>query len=123
VIAPLTDPWFEAEFYGQATQYSYRLQGASIEGAQGLFLWCPCGYGQAQYPLSGPRPHGLLVPFANPRNAPALPAEHGPVGHSGEHPRWTMAGSGLADLTLAPSVDVGAPQSCWHGFIRNGEVS
>jgi hypothetical protein len=32
-----------------------------------------------------------------------------------------MDGTGLSDLTLSPSVDVGEP-SCWHGFIRNGEV-
>lgn len=118
----LTDPWFEAEFYGQATEYSYRLQGAELDGAQGLFLWCPCGYGKPAYPINGPRPHAILVPFANPRNAAALPANHGPVGKDKKRPRWTVSGSGLADLTISPSVDVGDP-SCWHGHIRVGEVT
>lgn len=113
----LTDPWFEAEFYGHVSTTGHARQGSVIEGAQGLFLWCPCGY---PHDASA---HGLLIPFANPRNAPAVPPDHGPISRDGSHhPRWTMAGSGLQDLTLAPSVDVGAP-SCWHGFIKNGEVT
>lgn len=34
-------------------------------------------------------------------------------------PRWDASGSSLADLTLSPSILV----RCWHGFIRNGEVT
>jgi hypothetical protein len=132
-MARLTDPWFEAEFYGNADSESYRLQGATIEGAQGLFLWCPCGYGKVdvkgkeRYPLdlslNKGRPHGVLVPFANPRNAPTLPPEHGPHsrGDKSVHPRWHMEGSSLEDLTLTPSIAVGDPE-CWHGFITSGEV-
>ena len=112
----LDDPWFEAEFYGKARGQSFTRQGASIDGAQGLFLWCPCAYGDDK------RAHGLIVPFANPRNAPTLPDEHGPTSRDGSHhPRWTMMGAGLGDLTVSPSVDVGEP-SCWHGWIQNGEV-
>ena len=119
----LTDPWFEAEFYGEATVLSHRLQGNKIEGAQGLFLWCPCGYGKKEFPVEGARPHGVMIPFANPRNAPELPECHGPTSKDGKHrPRWTMTGTGLEDLTITPSVDVGN-NSCWHGFIKNGEVS
>lgn len=33
--------------------------------------------------------------------------------------RWAASGTGYADLTLAPSIDVG----CWHGFVRNGEIT
>lgn len=114
----LTDPWFEAEFYGNATDKSLRRQGAQIEGAQGLVMYCPCAYGREDA-----RAHGLIVPFANPRNAPALPADHGPTRrHSDVHTRWEMSGSGLDDLTLSPSIDVGEP-SCWHGYIKNGEVT
>jgi hypothetical protein len=106
----LTDPWFEAEFYGNVTGGSFCCQGASIEGAQGIFLFCPCRGG-----------HALIIPFANPRNAPPVPPEHGPSDRGGTHrPRWQMTGTGLADLTLSPSVDVG--DSCWHGFITGGEV-
>lgn len=114
----LTDEWFEAEFYGKATEMSYWRQGANIEGAQGIFLWCPCAYGNNE------RAHGLIIPFANPRNAPALPPGHGPHSRhdSTHHPRWTMSGTSLGDLTLTPSVDVGTP-SCWHGWITNGAVT
>lgn len=112
----LTDPWFEAEFYGNAANDSHERQGDKIDGAQGLVLWCPCAYGNDQ------RAHGLLIPFANPRNAPPCPPGHGPVARDGTHPRWQMTGTGLGDLTLSPSVDVG-DDHCWHGFIRNGEVT
>lgn len=116
---PLTDPWFEAEFYGFAAEHSFRRL-PSIDGAQGIFLWCPCAYGDDK------RAHGLLVPFSNPRNAPPVPAGHGPASSSGgKRPRWTMSGSALSDLTLKPSVDVGGGKdkaSCWHGFITNGQV-
>lgn len=110
-LGRLSDPWFEAEFYGRVEGDLHWDQGSEIEGAQGLSLNCPCGQ------------HSLMIPFANPRNAPSLPADHGPVARDGSHhPRWTMSGSGLSDLTLTPSVDVGTP-SCWHGFITNGAVT
>lgn len=133
--ARLIDPWFEAEFYGRLTPTSsFWRQGGTIEGAQGLFLWCPCGYGvldehgQEKYPLdvslNKGRPHGVIVPFANPRNAPPCPADHGPVSSDGKtHPRWTMTGSGLQDLTLTPSIAVGGAPECWHGYITNGVVT
>jgi len=118
----LTDPWFEAEFFGNVTpERSYRRQGGEIEGAQGVFLWCPCGYGKPEYPLDNGRPHGILVPFSNPRNAPLIPENFGPVGRDGKHPRWAMSGTGLHDLTVTPSIAVGNPE-CWHGYITAGEV-
>lgn len=119
MIALLTDPWFEAEFYGQVTSKGLRRQGARIEGAQGLFLWCPCRFGASA------GAHGLIVPFANPRNAPQVPPDHGPHrpgNPQGPRPRWRMSGTSLRDLTLAPSIAVSQPE-CWHGFIRNGAVS
>lgn len=124
MIALLTDPWFDAEFYGKATEDGgHTTQGSSIEGAQGLFLWCPCGYGKPEYPMEGGRPHGVLVPFNNPRNAPPLPANHGPQSrHNPEvRPRWVMGGTGLHDLTCTPSIAVGWPE-CWHGWIKQGIV-
>jgi hypothetical protein len=127
MIAKLTDPWFEAEFYGNVGKSglgrdSWQRQDG-IDGAQGIVLWCPCGYGKPEFPLDGARPHALIIPFANPRNAPPVPPDHGPVSMDGSHrPRWQMSGTGLADLTLTPSVNVGNP-SCWHGFITNGIVS
>jgi Family of unknown function (DUF6527) len=132
---PLTDPWFEAEFYGGVFENrpcsetdpscchsvnhltsGYKRQGGSIEGAQGIFLYCPCSFGVDK------GAHGLLIPFSNPRNAPNVPEGHGPQSRDGKRrPRWTMSGTGLADLSLAPSVAVGGPE-CWHGFITTGIV-
>ncbi len=129
--ARLTDPWFSAEFYGSVREApeerSFRHQGGAIEGAQGLLLWCPCGFHDPKYrgPEAG-RPHLVIVPFSNPRNAPSLPPEHGPTNsNGGPRPRWTMSGTGLADLTVSPSVLVGTPgkDECWHGWIQNGVVS
>jgi hypothetical protein len=115
----LTDPWFEAEFVGQHNDHGgFIRQGAAIEGSQALFLWCPCAYGSQ----SGSRIHGLIVPFANPRNAPVPDGNFGIRARDGvTRPRWTMSGSSLGDLTLSPSVDVGEP-SCWHGHITAGQV-
>ena len=126
MIAKLTDPWFDAQFYGNvsADARSHRNQGGNIEGAQGLFLWCPCGWMKPEFPVDGARPHGVLIPFANPRNAPPCPPNHGPTNKNEgkDRPRWQMSGTGLHDLTLQPSIDVGDP-TCWHGYITNGEVS
>lgn len=128
----LTDPWFEAEFIGAITETSFRRLGGSIDGAQGVFLYSPCGYGLTD------GTHGLVVAFANPRNAPPVPASFEPL------PRWQMSGSGLDDLTLTPSINcqVDPPEhaearraaglqpgechpgrQCWHGWIANGEVT
>ena|ERR1019366_6676071 len=117
MIARLTDPWFEAEFGGTGTeQGSFRRQGGQIDGAQLLFLWCPCAYG------NDARAHGLIVPFANPRGATITEYNFGMRARDGvSRPRWQMSGTGLDDLTLSPSVDVGEP-SCWHGYIENGVV-
>jgi len=138
--ARLIDPWFEAAFYGEATSDgTLRLtheDGSSMAftESQGLFLWCPCGYGlldkegKERYPLDLSlnlgRPHGLLVPFANPPSGITLPVDHGPLGRDGSsHPRWTVSGTSVADLTLTPSIAVGpGDHECWHGFITNGEV-
>jgi len=124
-MSALTDLWFDAQFLGEMTVTGHRhIDG--IEGAQGLFLWCPCGFGKSEFPLDGGRPHGVIVPFSNPRNAPQLDPNVGPHTRNdpNSHPRWTMsdASVGLANLTLTPSIDVGAPTSCWHGFIADGQV-
>lgn len=41
----------------------------------------------------------------------------------GRPTRWAVSGTGLADLTLSPSVDCtpGNPK-CWHGHIQNGQI-
>lgn len=123
-IMRLSDPWFSAKFYGNINNDKSFQHLDSIEGAQGLWLWCPCGYGKLEFPLDGARPHCILVPFNNPRNAPKCPDEHGPISKNnptGPRPRWNMIGNDLNDLTITPSIDVGNI-TCWHGFITNGEI-
>jgi len=141
--APLTDPWFDAKFYNGAnadvSYYStfdgdpgWNNRPVEFAEAQGLILWCPCGYGEKdaagneRFPtdlsLGKGRPHAILVPFANPPCGIQLPADHGPVGRDGKtRPRWQVAGSGLHDLTTNPSIAVGTPE-CWHGWIQGGIV-
>lgn len=129
MIARLTHPWFDAAFIGRinpATRgYSSNFDSRRPEHAipfaeaQGLILWCPCGFGKPAFPLEGGRPHAILVPF----HGRGVPDGFGPHSRDRQsHPRWTIAaGTTLEDLTLTPSIDAGEP-SCWHGFITNGEV-
>lgn len=139
---PLTHPWFEAHFFSEAEANGSYRDSSPFEGepaipfsqAQGLLLWCPCGIdellpdGSLRYPLdlslNKGRPHLCMVVFSNPPSGIVTPANFGPVSKNdpNRHPRWVVSGTGLSDLTLSPSVDVGNP-SCWHGFIQNGIVT
>jgi Family of unknown function (DUF6527) len=121
MIARLDDPWFEARFTADTTPAGGHRMIDTLEGADGLWFWCPCGYGKPEYPIDGARPHGVMVSFANPIGARPAPHGAGSQGRSGGDTRWLVSGTGLSDLTLKPSVDVGEP-SCWHGYIENGEV-
>lgn len=121
MIARLSDPWFDAKFIkgttSRGTEYTDQL-----DGADGVWFWCPCGYGKSEFPLDGGRPHAVQVSFANPRGCAPAPADAGSQSRNGGPSRWTMSGTGLHDLTLTPSVAVGTPE-CWHGHITNGEIS
>ena len=68
----------------------------SFASAQGICFLCPCGSG-----------HQIFAWF----KGRDVPTELGP--------RWDVHGTGYADLTLVPSVDT----KCWHGHVREGEVS
>jgi len=119
---PLIDPWFDAAFLRETTARSTSCADpATIQDADGLFLWCPCGYGKPEFPLAGGRPHGLHVSFSNPIGAQPAPPDAGSQSRNGGPSRWQMSGTGLADLTLAPSIATGEPE-CWHGYIQNGQV-
>lgn len=136
--APLDDPWFAARFYKAATAGGWCEGSAGgpvpFSEAQGLRLWCPCGYGAVlpdgseAFPTDLShnlgRPHAILVPFANPASGVPVPADHGPVGRDGKtRPRWSASGTGLHDLSTTPSIAVGpADRECWHGYITNGVV-
>lgn len=59
----------------------------------------------------------------------ANPIDGGPPAPSHEQPtyRWKRSGESFENLTLHPSVDAsgysrnGTP--CWHGWLKNGEIS
>jgi hypothetical protein len=134
MIGRLDDPWFDASFLTDTTAKGHRRID-TLQNADGLFLWCPCGFNDPQFraPNQG-RPHGIIVSFANPRGVPPAPVDAGSRSRDGKPSRWTIvSGTGLWDLTLSPSVDVGdktinpvtkkqVVTSCWHGFIQKGEV-
>lgn len=136
----LTDPWFEAKFIadvrvmenGLHSFRHFKPDGTpyALAEAVGVEFWCPCGVnalekdGSLRYPLdlslNKGRPHACLVVFAG-RGAPDSFGPHS-RGNPTDHPRWTVAGSGLDDLTTTPSISTGDPE-CWHGFITNGEIT
>lgn len=67
------------------------------------------------------RDHRVFVPFANPLDG-GKPEKRTHL--------WQRSGDTFDTLTVSPSVDytrydTGAPRdaTCWHGFIRNGEVT
>jgi hypothetical protein len=115
--ARLTDPWYEASFFHNAKvdadgKDSFRAHtDVPLAIAQGLWMCCPCGEG-----------HAIIVPFAN---APGglVPPDFGPMDRTRTYRfRWTMSGTGLVDLTISPSLDIGMAPPCWHSYIVNGEV-
>lgn len=128
MATPLTHPWFDAHFFAGVKKdtdgrYSYRYlreDGSpySYVEAQGVMLWCPCGYGKPEYQNEA-RPHMILVPFRD----RGLPEDFGPESSNspGTHPRWGVSGSSLSDLSTTPSIAVGKPE-CWHSYITNGMV-
>jgi hypothetical protein len=122
-LGRLDDPWYDAQFLSHTTANGHRAQD-EIDGADGVLFWCPCGYGKPEFPLDGGRPHAVIVSFANPRGCEPAPPDAGSQSAHGGPSRWTMSGTGLHDLTLSPSVDVGSKNSkCWHGWIKDGNVT
>ena len=119
--AALSDPWFEAEFMAETTVRGHRCQD-QLQGADGIRFWCPCGYGKPEFPLDGARPHMVKVSFANPRGCAPAPPDAGSQSRNGGPSRWTISsGTGIGDLTLAPSIAVGEPE-CWHGHLIAGRL-
>lgn len=114
MIAKLTDPWFEAKFiHDVKPDLSFRID-AEFAGAQGLWMYCPCGFEKKDE-----RAHGLIIPF----DVPGIPPKFGPHDKEGNHPRWKRTGTGLSSLTLSPSVLVNIENPCWHGHITGGIVT
>lgn len=90
--------------------YGWYLEGGRI----GLTFECPVHRGT-------PQAHRCAVPFTNPiEGRPETERRH----------LWHRTGDSFDTLTLSPSVDYTRydngelrDPTCWHGFVRNGEVS
>jgi len=80
----------------------------SLDEAQGVIFNCPKCWFMDGDPSKA---HSILVWFAD-RNVPDMAVPR---------PRWHAEGTSLKDLTLRPSIDLGAGD--WHGFITNGEIT
>ncbi|SRR6266851_2826294 len=105
----------QAEFLGDARPDGHRRLD-SIDGAQGIFFLCPkCWAANGDSAIVT---HGIIVWFANPRNAPPVPKDCVP-----KPARWTMAGTSLQDLTLTPSILLTGEGCGWHGFVTNGDAA
>ncbi len=76
--------------------------------AQGVRFLCPQCFARNNGPVGT---HMVLVWFAD----RGVPEAAKPL------PRWGASGSGYADLTISPSIDL--KDGDWHGFVTHGEVS
>lgn len=114
----------DARFVDQASARGYFIRESdAVEGAQGVLFQCPsCGVGKP-HGCDGHRnyiegDHYILVFFANPCGAPVAPPE------ADKNPRWTMSGTTLDNLTLAPSVDCTKGGGCsFHGCVTGGTAA
>jgi hypothetical protein len=76
----------------------------TLAQAQGIRFYCP-GCGE----------HMIGLWFAD----RGVPADAEPK------PRWRVSGTGYADLTISPSINLDVPGATgcrWHGFVTNGEA-
>jgi hypothetical protein len=90
-------------------EYAIHERPCSIADAHGVRFLCPACLRMNKGPMGT---HSIVVWFAD-RD---VPAEAVPP------PRWHASGSGLHDLTLAPSIQL--QSGCrWHGFITAGRVT
>lgn len=89
---------------------THLLRVETLAEAQGVEFNCPrCASG-----------HRIAVAFAG----RGVLDHQGTRDKNGRPTRWQVSGTGLHDLTLSPSVDcTPSNPNCWHGHIRNGEVT
>lgn len=107
--------WEQYAAAGHPTERRTEMRETQIEvqtlaEAQGLRMKCPVC-----------KDHGLAVAFAG----RGVLDHHGSHDRDGKPSRWHVSGTGYDDLTLSPSVDLTGPKrpNCWHGWVKNGEVT
>lgn len=90
----------------------YNRHVETLADASSLFFLCPACFAKNGGAVGT---HGIIVTFAG----RGVPDDEGSHNSKGKPSRWNVSGTGLADLTLTPSIDVG----CWHAYITNGEAT
>lgn len=82
----------------------------NLADAQGIYFTCPvCADG-----------HMVGITFRD----RGVPDDLGSVGEDNKPTRWAVQGTGVADLTLSPSIDLTRRKACtWHGFVTAGSIT
>lgn len=88
---------------------------ATLAEAQSIEFLCPYCF---QKNGGNVGTHGVLVTFRDRGVADA----HGSHNTAGAPSRWEVSGTGFADLTLNPSVNL-QPGCEWHGWVKNGDAT
>ena len=98
----------------RVTTVRYRERVEWLGGAQGVTFLCPKCFAANRGSVGT---HWCEVTFAG---RGVLP-DQGSHNAAGEPVRWHVSGTGLADLTLSPSILLQGGCN-WHGHIERGEV-
>lgn len=93
----------------------YLVYVNEITEAQSVEFMCPTCF---QRNGGSKGTHWVMVTFVD----RGVPDDQGSQSTSGKPSRWRAHGTGLQDLTLAPSIDL-TPGCDWHGFVRDGQVT
>ena len=99
----------------QTGMREYFVRVASLDEAQGVQFLCPKCFARNGGSVGT---HWCEVSFEG-RGVAELQGSHGA---GGEPTRWCVSGTGLADLSTQPSIQIVG--GCgWHGFITSGDAS
>lgn len=87
-------------------------KAATLAEADGVLFLCPLCFVRNNGPVGT---HAVLCWF---QGRPAVPPDATPGPG-----RWQVAGSGIDDLTLSPSVHLSGEGGCqWHGYVKGGDT-
>ncbi len=88
----------------------------TLAEAQGVWMLCPLCYQNKGGPIGV---HYIDVTFAD----RGVPDHLGAHNLEGKPTRWAVSGTGYADLTTLPSIQLQGGACQWHGYITNGEAA
>lgn len=86
----------------------------TLAEADCVFFLCPLCF---QNNSGSVGTHSIKIDFRG-RNTPDEDCMHN---NEGTPVRWEVSGTGLADLTMAPSILILGGCN-WHGWVQNGEI-